>query len=251
MQPAPAAPIQAMSAIYNRDYVLIIDSSGSMTLPEKKLNPEGQSRWKSAEESTFAIADRLLEIVNQRPDSTGIELYLFANKFKYYKDIKDPSAVKQVFSQTPNNGTDLAGVLKDALKKYLKDKKHGRYKVKDRTPSDTLRSGKTIVVITDGIPDDEKAVRKRIIKTTHELDTGEELAISFIQVGDDEKAKSYLNHLDDELSPPKEVTELKPAKKVSEKELKRWAKFDIVDTVTMEEVEEIGVKEALRRAIFD
>ena len=61
-------------------------------------------------------------------------------------------------------------------------------------------------------------------------------------MGDNDKAKAYLNHLDDELKPPKDA---------SEKEKKKGAKFDIVDTITMEEVEDIGVKEALRRAIFD
>ena len=49
--------------------------------------------------------------------------------------------------------TDLASVLQDALNNYLKRKASG----------DTKPNGETILVITDGEPDDGKAVMRVII----------------------------------------------------------------------------------------
>jgi len=64
------------------------------------------------------------------------------------------------------------------------------------------------------------------------MDKDEELAISFIQVGSDAQATRFLKVLDDELQGA-------------------GAKFDICDTVTMEDMEDLSLSEVLLNAITD
>jgi hypothetical protein len=71
-----------------------------------------------------------------------------------------------------------------------------------------------------------------ILEATQKLDRDEELAISFIQVGTDAAATAFLKILDDDLG-------------------RAGAKFDIVDTITMNDMEDLTLKEVLLSAISD
>lgn len=105
---------------------------------------------------------------------------------------------------------------------------------------DTLRADKskgsakpeTILVITDGEPDDRRAVIRTIIDASRRIDRDEELALSIVQVGKDPDARRFLKLLDDEL-------------------VSAGAPFDICDTVTLDEAESIGLTEVLLAAIHD
>ncbi len=183
----------------NRDYTLIIDKSGSMATPDQK---GGRTRWVAAEESTFALASKCEQF-----DPDGITIYTFSGRFKRYENVTS-NKVMQVFRENdPSGTTDLASVLKDATENYFKRKDAG----------ETKPNGETILVITDGEPDDRKAVMKVIIETSRRMDRDEELAISFIQVGKDPHATRFLKVLDDEMQ-------------------SAGAKFDICDTITMDDM---------------
>ncbi|MEL6457084.1 MAG: VWA domain-containing protein [Cyanobacteria bacterium J06621_15] len=198
----------------NRDYTLIIDKSGSMATPDQK---GGRTRWVAAEESTFALASKC-----QQFDPDGITIYTFSGRFKRYENVTS-NKVKQVFQENdPSGTTDLAAVLKDATDNYFKRKDAG----------ETKPNGETILVITDGEPDDRKAVMKVIIETSRRMDKDEELAISFIQVGKDPHATRFLKVLDDEMQ-------------------SAGAKFDICDTITMDDMEDYSLSEVLLNAIID
>jgi uncharacterized protein with von Willebrand factor type A (vWA) domain len=198
----------------NRDYTLIIDKSGSMATPDQK---GGRTRWVAAEESTFALASKCEQF-----DPDGITIYTFSGRFKRYENVTS-SKVMQVFRENdPSGTTDLASVLKHATDNYFQRK----------TAGETKPNGETILVITDGEPDDRKAVMKVIIEASRRIDRDEELAISFIQVGTDANATRFLKVLDDELQ-------------------SAGAKFDICDTITMEEMEEYSLSEVLLNAIID
>ncbi|BAZ03764.1 vWA domain-containing protein [Calothrix sp. NIES-3974] len=198
----------------NRDYTLIIDKSGSMATPDQK---GGKSRWVAAQESTFALAAKCEQF-----DPDGITVYVFSGKFKRYEDVTS-SKVSQIFMENdPSGTTDLAGVLKHATDNYFQRKRAGQ----------TKPNGETILVITDGEPDDRKAVMRVIIETSRQMERDEELAISFIQVGTDPQATRFLKVLDDELQ-------------------SAGAKFDICDTITMEDIEDMSLSEVLLNAITD
>lgn len=198
----------------NRDYTLIIDKSGSMSTPDQR---GGRTRWQEAQESTLALARKCEEL-----DPDGITVYVFSGRFKRYDNVT-AAKVEQIFQENePAGRTDLAGVLQDALNNYFKRKSAGH----------TQLNGETILAITDGEPDDRKAVMKVIIEASRRIDKDEELAISFIQIGNDRTATQFLKALDDDL-------------------INAGAKFDIVDTLTIDDMEDMTLTEVLMNAIID
>lgn len=204
-----------MSKLENRDFVIAIDKSGSMGATDTKT---GVSRFKDAEETTIAIANKV-----QPYDADGITVIPFNGSFKVYESVT-PAKVADVFKENePCGGTTLAPVLKAVFKSYDDRKKAGNAKA----------NGEILVVVTDGAPQDENEVAKTIINFTKTLDNGDdEYGILFLQVGKDSGAHAFLVKLDDDLT-------------------KMGAKYDIVDCKTMEELEEIGPTAALLAALDD
>ena len=198
----------------NRDYTLIIDKSGSMATKDKA---GGLSRWQIMQESTLALASKCEEL-----DPDGMTIYLFSGKFKRYDNVTAAKVSTIFLENEPNGRTDLAGVLQDATTSFFGRKAQGQ------VPA----NGEIILVVTDGEPDDRKAVMQVIIDASQKLDRDEELAISFIQVGTDEAATKFLTILDDDLG-------------------RVGAKFDIVDTITMHDMEDLTLREVLLNAIYD
>jgi Mg-chelatase subunit ChlD len=202
------------SIVEDRDYTLIIDKSGSMSTPDQA---GGRSRWDIAQESTLALARKCEQF-----DPDGITVYLFSGRFKRYENVT-ANKVAQIFMENdPMGTTDLAAVLKNATDDYFQRKASGA----------TKPNGETILVITDGEPDDRKAVMKVIIEASRHMERDEELGISLIQVGSDVTASRFLKALDDELQGA-------------------GAKFDIVDTVTLDDMENMTLAEVLLNAIND
>jgi uncharacterized protein with von Willebrand factor type A (vWA) domain len=198
----------------DRDYTLIIDKSGSMSTADQ---PGGKTRWDAAQESTLALARKCEQF-----DPDGITVYLFSGRFRRYDNVTSDKVVQIYQENEPMGRTDLASVLQDALDSYLQRKVAGQ----------TKPNGETIIVITDGEPDDRKAVMRQIIEASRKLDRDEELAISLIQVGRDKMATEFLKALDDQLE-------------------SAGAKFDIVDTITIDEMEGMTLTEVLLNAITD
>ena len=177
----------------------------------------GKSRWAVMQESTLALASKCEDY-----DPDGITVYVFSGRFRRYDNVT-ANKVLQIFQENePSGRTDLAGVLHDAFDNYF------HRKAKAQTQS----MGETIVVVTDGEPDDRKAVMRVIVEASRRIDKDEELALSLIQIGDDSDATSFLKVLDDNLK-------------------QAGAKFDIVDTITMDDMEEFTLSEVLMNAIVD
>jgi Mg-chelatase subunit ChlD len=198
----------------DRDYTLIIDKSGSMSTPDQV---GGRSRWDIAQESTLALARKAEQF-----DPDGITVYVFSGRFKRYDDVTSAKVAQIFLENDPSGTTNLAGVLQDALNNYFQRKAAGK----------TKPNGETILVITDGEPDDRKAVFEVIIHATRQMERDEELAISIIQVGSDAQATKFLKALDDQLQSV-------------------GAKFDICDTVTLDDLEEMSLVDVLTNAITD
>ena len=198
----------------DRDYTLIIDKSGSMSTPDQA---GGRTRWQIAQESTIALARKCEEF-----DPDGITVYVFSGKFKRYDNVTT-AKVAQIFQENdPAGTTNLGSVLQDALNNYFQRKAAGQ----------TKPNGETILVITDGEPDDRKAVFEIIISATRQMEKDEELGISMIQVGSDPQATKFLKALDDQLQSV-------------------GAKFDICDTITLDDLEDIILADVLMNAITD
>ncbi|CAN5369681.1 hypothetical protein BH11BAC1_BH11BAC1_28050 [soil metagenome] len=196
------------------DFILLLDKSGSMATPDCA---NGTTRWAAAKEATIALARKCAEF-----DSDGITVIPFAGSFKAYDNITDgPDQVNKIFSENePNGSTDTAKVIKHVTDAYFSRKKAGNAK-----PI-------IVLVITDGTPDSKSALAQVIVDATKQIDKDEEIGISFIQVGKDPGASEFLKMLDDDL-------------------VKQGAKFDIVDTKTMDEVGEMPLADVLVAALTD
>jgi hypothetical protein len=198
----------------DRDYTLIIDKSGSMSTPDQI---GGRSRWEIAQESTLALARKCEQF-----DPDGITVYVFSGRFKRYDDVTSAKVAQVFLENDPAGTTNLAAVLQDAFNNYFQRKAAGKSKP----------NGETILVITDGEPDDRRAVFEVIIQATRQMDRDEELGVSMIQVGSDPQAKKFLKAIDDQLQDV-------------------GAKFDICDTVTLDDLEEMSLADVLMNAITD
>lgn len=198
----------------NRDYTLIIDQSGSMSAADQ---PGGKTRWQAVQECTLALAKKCAEF-----DPDGIAVYFFSSRFKRYDNVTEDK-VDAIFQGNILGGTtNLASVLQDAVKNYFQRK----------TVAQAKLSGETIFVITDGEPDDRMAVADVIVNASRQMEREEELAISLIQVGSDSKVTRSLKSFDDQLQG-------------------LGAKFDIVDTITLEDMQDMSLTDVLINAIAD
>lgn len=200
--------------LHDRDYTLIIDQSKSMSALD---SVESKSKWSVIEKCTLALARQCEEF-----DLNGLTVYFFSNHFKRYRNITS-SKVHQIFQENqPQGGTNLTVVLQDAFNQYFQRKADGQAK----------QNGETIIVLTDGEPDHGISVSEAIVQASQHMERDEELAISFIQVGGDPKATKFLKALDDQLQ-------------------MLGAKFDIVDTVTVEDMKNMTLQDVLLKAIVD
>ncbi len=199
--------------VNNRDYTLIIDKSSSLNTNDNN----GKTRWEVAQESTFALAQYCDQI-----DPDGITVYLYSGRFRRYDNVT-ADKIKEIYAlNEPMGRSDLKSVLQDALDNYFQRKANGEAK----------ENGETMLIMTDGIPDEPKEIIKLIIDATHKIDKDEELGISFIQIGKDRKATEYFKALDDLLE-------------------SAGAKFDIVDTITLEDMQQMSLTQVLLNALID
>ncbi len=175
-----------------------------------------RTRWQEVQESALALARKCEQF-----DPDGITVYVFSSRFRRYDQVT-AQKVEQIFQENePSGSTNLAMVLNDAINSFFKRKSAGN-----------LKDGETILIITDGEPDDRPSVMQIIIEATRRLERDEELAISFIQVGSDSTATKFLTALDDQLQGI-------------------GAKFDICDTVTIDDMADMTLAEVLMNAIAD
>jgi len=188
-----------------RDYTIIIDASGSM-FPK---------RWAQAKAALEYLAPAAC-----RCDPDGVTLFFFSNNFNEISNVKTSEDVMKHFNDRKNQmqgSTDLYKVLKSALKP-------------DAVPR---TKPETILVITDGEPDDRQNVEKVIIDATKNyMETDNDLSVTFVQVGDDKNAMAWLQQLDDGLTG-------------------KGAKFDVVDILTAEELSKFDFATIIKKSISD
>lgn len=188
------------------DHIILIDQSGSMGEPSTVM--EGKNRWQEAAEFTTSYA-RFVEAV----DDDGLTVVTFNSRPTSFDNVK-ADKVAEIFSNNqPGGSTNLAAALKVAL-----DKK--------------FAAGKNaiILVMTDGSPDSQTEVKNVITDAANKIERDEQLAIQFVQIGNDKGAAAFLADLDDNL---------------------KGAKFDIVNSLTREQAEGYTVEQLLWQALND
>lgn len=202
------SPAMSLEQAKEYDHIILIDQSGSMG--EKSTKMEGKTRWEEAAEFTTAYA-RFAEQV----DDDGITVITFNSKATTYDNVTSEKVSELFAGSRPGGSTNLADALESGFKKHFSNSKSS-----------------IILVLTDGVPDSQTAVVQSIIAASNKLERDEQLAIQFVQIGDDKGAAEFLRKLDDDLQGA-------------------GAKFDIVNALTREEAESITVEQLLYQAVND
>jgi len=181
-----------------RDYIIIVDK-GAM----------GKERWREVKEALFHIAPFVC-----KADPDGITLYFFSNAYEKYRNITSAKKVEKICKREgPGGASFMAKPLKAAFDEHF------------------AREGRqtTILVITDGKPNDKEEVEKEIVQAADRVQNEEDLSVTFIQIGNDEEATEYLQHLDDEIA----------------------SEVDIVDSISCSKMKEIGFARLIYLSIYD
>lgn len=229
----PQTPQERVLFLSQYDFMVLVDKSGSMKL---------QNRWSTLNEYIGFIAQDVAKY-----DKNGMDVCFFDDVTHWSKNVESASKVVNLFQKyNPEGGTATHLALEEAFHKHF-------HRKKDKASRNEVQ--KTIILcFTDGEPNDQSAVSKKIISAANKLDSSLmfeytntkgktvkktlELGVRFFQIGTDEKAKHFLHQLDNHLT------------KVMKK--KNMAKIDIVDTGNLEEVTDSNkIAEALVNAIFD
>lgn len=171
-----AAIAAALATLSEYDFIVVIDTSGSMGEPVKAGS--SVTRWQAVQESAMTFIRDLEQI-----DSDGIGLVTFGgSNIKSFDGVNSDKAREAFATISPRGGTPLDEALQAALALAGKSDK------KD-----------FIIVFTDGVPDSKAAAAKVIVDASLRQETDDALTILFVQVGDDPNATAYLKSLDDDL----------------------------------------------------
>jgi hypothetical protein len=203
------------SLLQNRDYTIILAKTSASLVKEP---PGYENRWQDAYESIINLV-----LACQKFDSDGITMYVSCrdnkeNNFQQYKHVMPNKLREVVETHYPPYELDLVGVLQKALDDYFARKAANTAKL----------NGEIIIIFIDGEPLNRREIAKIIVEATQKIDNSRELGIGFVQVGEDLLARGFLKALDDDLT-------------------HAGAKFDIVDTKMMTELE----SNSLLKFLFD
>jgi hypothetical protein len=198
----------------NRDYTVIV----AKTAPSVAVTPPGfADRWNAAHDAILALAQKCEEF-----DPDGINIYISSanhpNGFRQYRQVKSSELPMVLRDNYPPESLNLLDGLETALANYFTRKANGQ----------TKPNGEIMIVLIDGEPSDRMAIVHTIVAATKHMEQAQELGIGFAQIGEDMIAKGFLTALDDDLKS------------------KAGAKFDIVKTVVLEDVQPNALSDFLR-----
>ncbi|KAJ7696829.1 hypothetical protein B0H17DRAFT_1053185 [Mycena rosella] len=196
----------ALEVLRKYDTVILVDDSGSMTLPGSK---KGVTRWYEAGEALEALAETA-----QRYDTDGIDIYFLNNK-KEALNIKSSSEVRALFDKVKPSGATPTGERLDQILKPRIVELEAACIEPDGTPKDE-KTGNIIkrvnfIVITDGEATDNP--KYPIIDAASRLKAMTnlcmiQLGIQFVQIGNDSTATKALKELDDDLHKTRNIRDI-------------------------------------------
>lgn len=185
-----------------QDYVVIVDASASMM--SGMMHPYGATRWSETQKALGTLAERAC-----KNDPDGLSLYFFSDAVTKFGFVRSAAEVDRIFSTFyPSGMTDLAAALDVACKEHFAKRK----------PCPTK-----ILVIHDGEPNSEEAVRQVLRTAAASIKRPKDLHISLVQVGDDPQATAFLKNLDNGLG----------------------TKWDIVDHVSSTQLQGVAFSDAI------
>lgn len=206
MNSTPVTPTSAdPSWLENRNYTVIL----ARTATDYPSPPPGSTeRWQAAQTSIMNLVQYCESL-----DPDGITFYVSCRddtgdcQFRKYEHVTSQNLVAIIEENYPPEEISLKVVLPNALDDFFRRKK----------AQVTKSNGETILVILDGEPSGRMEIARSIVKASQRIERDEELAIGFVQIGQDPLAQGFLQTLDDNLK-------------------EAGAKFDIVDTKALDAI---------------
>jgi hypothetical protein len=218
--PACKKTVPELSQLSDHDVVLIIDRSNSMAVADcfpaatdKRSHQlyKPVSRWQWCQEQTLQLAKKA-----EKALPTGLTVVLFAKTFAIYHNA-DLGSIETMFADNrPAGSTDAAAALGTQIEAYFTKKSNMGERIKPLL----------IAIISDGCPNNPKSFCDVIVKATQRMNQPGEIAITFLQVGNDRRATNLLSQLNNGL-------------------IDQNAKFNIVKIVPFPELNKIGLPQAL------
>ncbi|MBL1174210.1 hypothetical protein [Pantanalinema sp. GBBB05] len=207
-------------ALDNRDYTVLVAKTAPSTA---YASPKFHQSWSDAHRAIVTLVQKC-----ETFDPDGITIYISskdhaAGLFRQYRHVTS-NVIEEIFNENyPPETLNLLDGLSIALTDYFTRKQAGQ----------TKPNGEMIVVLIDGEPQDRMEIVKTIVEAAEQLDSDHELGIGFVQVGNDLIARGFLNSLDDDLRS------------------RAGAKFDIVHTQTLDNIQADCLTEFLKDIIRD
>lgn len=211
--PIPVVNVSESARFLSKyDVELIVDASMSM---RKRDCPGFLSRWDWCGYQSVDLARQLAPFASQ-----GITLTSFNRNFTVYEH-QNPQQLTTLFERTPLAlNTRLAEPLADRLNDYIVRSAGARPRL--------------IAVITDGVPhpfEQVQMVEDVLIHASKMIKDPRQLTVVFLQIGSrDIRGQEFLGEIDNKL-------------------VARGARFDIVQTVSFEHLQQVGLAQGLADAI--
>ena len=175
-----------------------------------RLSSENATKWEWCANYIHDFSEKMRTLL-----TGGLTIVTFNNAYDIEQHCS-PERVESIFHSTrPVGGTDMASPLSAVLKNYLA----------------TSRARPLLIaVMTDGMPNLGPKVEDVIIDATREMRTPTEIRMTFLEIGEEFDGEKLIKLLDDYL-------------------VYEGAKYDIVDSLTFNEVRQMGLVDALKHAI--
>jgi hypothetical protein len=200
------------SKLSEYDLHILCDVTGSMGEPNRRNQPSGPTRWQYAQEVLRDACKFACEI-----DEDGIAMGFFGgSKIVIEEGVTADKVDALLNAQRTGGGTYLAPALNQM------------FAVAEKASKKDL-----IVVFLDGEVNDRDDTIAQLVAKANRQTSDNDGTVLFVQVGDDAGAKAFLEYLDDNL------------------QSRHGAKFDIVDTKTIDQIGSKSFLEVLAEAIVD
>jgi hypothetical protein len=202
------------------DVVLLIDKSSSMA-EQDCLSMDRRwgmiSRWDWCREQTTDLAQQAGSVLKR-----GISVVLFSWSAMVFPHV-DVNQIPRIFTDNhPDGKTREASALATILDDYFQRRATSRGKV----------APLLVAVITDGRPDSESEVRKKIIEATRNMQSPDEIRITFLLVGQDPRGLQFIQEMDRDLTA-------------------QGAKFDIVSSRPFHQLVKTGLAAAMCESLSE
>lgn len=207
---------EELNQLGGRDVVLIIDKSRSMTKTDcmSSLSNTRISRWQWCREQAQDIAAQTSKVL-----PTGIKVVLYSDNIDVNDNVH-AAAVAPIFEKVQcDGGTDTAAALRGQLAAYFSKRQN------DKQAKPLL-----IAIVTDGCPDSPIHLREAIVEATKQMVDAKEVAITFLQIGNDTNGSRFLGELNHRL-------------------VAEHARYDIVDVKPFAQVTSTGLARALAQTV--